>query len=347
MTYVVLEGPTTSQTSRRTRLDARTPTIEQARAFCQVVASGSYSDAAEALGIPKDKRAPLARMVRRLAEVLGQEPLVAAAPDGKVSLTSSGGAVLPLAQALVSAADALSEAEPRIRLSAYPAIALRIAQAAPGMLERGGLEPSKISDRLRADGGLRLIQSVAAGRIDIAVAPEFLPIDDTVRSTFAYRWHLRVALPHGHELGSREQLTPAQIHAAGLRVVSSPAGHRSRAMIEEAFATDETPLAIAFDCSDPLFIEQVARNSFSLAGILPDDSFGATRGDIGPVLALETGRLLGGSYALYYRAPRATRTAGNEGAQRVEHMVTRLQLLLREAASTPKNDSASLSDSTP
>jgi DNA-binding transcriptional LysR family regulator len=289
---------------RRSRLGAHGPTIEQARIFCLVASLGSYAKVAEQLGIAKEQRGPLARMVRRLGEALpGGVPLTSVSPDGSVELTSAGDAALPFAEALVRAADRLGEVQPRVRLTMYPAVALRVAQGGSGLLESTEVDLAEISDRPRSDGGRALVRDIAIGRADLAVAPEFLQTPAGVASVPAYSWLLRVSLSSRHPLAGEPTINPARIVKEGMRVVCSPPGHRSRALIEQAFIADRVPLPLAFASSDPFFIEQVARTGDSLAGVLPDDSFGAPKSQIGPVLVSEQDGPVGGSYAVYYRCP--------------------------------------------
>src|SRR2546423_5964191 len=109
-------------------------TLDQASAFVAVAEAGTYREAARLLGIAN--HVAVIRLVARFTTVLGLGKLVDASRRGEVKLTPLGLRLLPAAQRMVEAAEAMSHIHDDIRFSSYPAIAGRLVTAAPELLER-------------------------------------------------------------------------------------------------------------------------------------------------------------------------------------------------------------------
>lgn len=288
----------------------RTPTVEQARAFCAVAVSSTYREAAERLGL--SDHIPVIRRVGRFTQAMARGRLVTAHYTGQVELTAAGHDAYPLARRLVQASDALVRSgreSVRIRFSAYPAIVQRLAREVPALLEQLPIELYDVSDATRRDRGRGLVQRTADGEIDLVVAPAHPDVSglEDLEEEVLYRWRLRAILPKRHPLRVRDHVAPRELTASGLNVVGAPRGHHSRELLEAAYASDRLPLAISFVSTNQVLLIEIARNSNGLAAVLPDDAEGKPDADLGPELTLSDGSPLSGLYSLYYRRAGTTR----------------------------------------
>ena len=224
---------------------------------------------------------------------------------GQVALTAAGEDLLPSARRFVTAASDLYGAERPIRLSTYPAIAALVAQVPPSLTERSpGLVFADIDEGQRSDAGRGLLQALHELAVDLVIAPEGMD-DDDVSSVPVYNWALRVVLPVDAALpgapANTESVSPQELRRYNVAV--APEGHRSRALVERAYANAGVSLSVSVVSSNETFLWQVARNSRSTVAIIPDDAFGGLflPRDIGPLLT-DRSRPVGGRYALYTRA---------------------------------------------
>lgn len=271
-------------------------TIEQARGFCAVASAQSYILAAERLGL--EGHVPLIRLVGRLGEAVGRGPLVSANSKGKVTVTAVGLEILPAAQRLVAAADGILDARAEIRFSAYPSIAARVATRCPQLLDADlPLVLNDVSEVSRDDGGRTLVRNVADGVLDLAIAPTGLTDEGELAERFLYTWALRIVPPEtgDHPLAGRRTVTPADV--ARYRIAASPPGHKSRALLEGAFALDKIPLDVDLSSSSQEVLRSAAMTGRFVA-VIPDDAFEDP--EIGPCLVVDR-KPIGGDYALYLR----------------------------------------------
>jgi DNA-binding transcriptional LysR family regulator len=151
-----------------------------------------------------------------------------------------------------------------------------------------------------------------------------------------YGWALRLVLPRlpaGHPLRrKRKFVQPTEL--ADFRLVAAPEGHRSRARLEEAFATDGIPLDVAIESTDPFALRQIAEGSSGLVAAIPDDAFGRPDGEIGPQLTTSGGVRIGGAYAVYWRTASETPTPERDAAILRCVMTLRTKLTTRRGSRT-------------
>jgi DNA-binding transcriptional LysR family regulator len=313
------------------------PTLDQARAFVAVAASGTYREAARKLGFGDD-HVPVIRLVARFTDVVALGKLVSASRRGEVALTSPGLRVLPAAQRMVQAAEALSHIHDEIRFSSYPAIAGRLVAAAPDLLEADEqLVFHDVSEHNRADGGIGLVERTTIGELDIVVAPTGLServADVGIREEEVYSWRLEVVLPGGslNELHRRAVVRPRRL--ARYRIVCAPVGHKSRELLERVFAEDGVLLDVATESANQEVLFHIAVNSTTLAAVLPSDSFaqrthGKEPDRLGPELAAP-GYHPRGHYSVYSLWPRDPQQP-TEREQAVDRLVARVVGALGEA----------------
>lgn len=303
------------QSQRRSR--ALEPTVDQARAFCAVAAASSYKEAAERMQL--GEYVSLIRLVGRFTRALEQGPLVEHEAKGRIRLTPAGRRALSVAQRFVEAADDLKKLEPEIRFSAYPTIAGRLAARCPQLLEQQvPLVLKNISEANRQDGGWKLVHDVASGRLDMAIAPAHLR-EERVIERVLYSWRLRVIFPRRRagdatrRLREQDEVTPADI--AAYRIAAAPLGHKSRELLEDAFAMANVDLRVALESPNQELLRAVARGGRQHVAVIPDDAFDSVDVKKAPVLHVEGwDEPLGGEYALYTRKD-LTEKEDPEGSQ--------------------------------
>lgn len=276
--------------------DSPNPTVEQARAFCEVAKAHSYIAAAERLNLAG--HVPLIRLVSRFTKVVGRGPLVRADSRGRVTMTAAGLEILPAARRLVEAADALASTRPQVRFSAYPSIAARVATRCSELLVADvPLILTDVSEGSRDDGGRGLVRSVAEGTLDLAIAPTGLGSDE-LEERFLYAWDLRIVVPAdpGHPLCGRRTVRPEEI--ASFRIAASPPGHKSREALIGAFALERVALRVELESTSQDVLRSVAEAGRTFVAVIPDDAFDDQPG--WPRLVAGR-RTIGGRYALYLR----------------------------------------------
>jgi DNA-binding transcriptional LysR family regulator len=283
--------------------------VEQARAFCAVAEAGSYTGAARALD--KDRIA-VNRLVSRFTAAVGRGVLVRANKAGRATLTTEGLAALGATRRFLAAADALLQHRPAVRFSAYPTIAQKLVREAPDLLDDTlRVEFVTVTDETRRGGGAGLVADVAAGRLDLAVAPggQSMP---GVQERRLYSWHLRVIGPGRAFDPVGPTLRPSAL--SGFRLAASPPGHRSRELLLGAFQDDGESLHVEVESESQEFLRDLALNSHQHVAVIPDDAFeGVPDPALGPILSSANTHSYGGAYSLYCRTEDATGSDDSAG----------------------------------
>lgn len=274
------------------------PTVEQVRAFVELVDTGSFERAADTLGFTSDQ--PVVRLMRRYAAAVGRGPLVVRGRGGGASVTPAGRETIAAARRFLEAVQAMSEDGGAVRLTGYPTIVERIIEGVPDLVEGPpGLILDHVDETTRHDHGRELVERVKDQTVDIAVAPAGLG-DADLLETILYSWQLRVVLPTEAYESVRgcKTLRPADLHR--WQIVAAPRRHRSRELLEQAFADEGLELRIRVESANQRLLRAIANKSRQLAAVIPDDAFGRPDARLGPILAAGR-RPLGGSYAIYTR----------------------------------------------
>jgi DNA-binding transcriptional LysR family regulator len=294
------------------------PTVEQVRAFAELVETGSFVRAADALGFASDQ--PLVRLMHRYAAALGRGPLVLRGKNGTVNLTPAGREAIPAAHRFLEAVQSMSETVDAIRVTGYPAIVERIVAKEPGLVESPpGLILDNVDETSRYDHGRGLVERVKDYTVDIAVAPAGLG-DDEITEAELYAWQLRVILPRTAALRMRRGAILRPSDLRDWQIVAAPRRHRSRELLERAFAEDNLELRLRVESANQHLLAAIAKTSHALAAVLPDDAFGRPDPTLGPVLAGKEG-LLGGRYAIYTR--RSDGSGRAHDVQRISEAIAR------------------------
>jgi LysR family transcriptional regulator, hydrogen peroxide-inducible genes activator len=281
--------------------DAATePTLEQAEALVKVARAKSIRGAAAELRLASPTA--VYHRLQRLAEALGVGPLVTGSVNGKVALTPDGQQVLPQAQALLDAHQALRGSGQTIRFACYPILAGR---AAPTVLDFARTHQRDqveivfhgISDELRRDRGATLLARAATGEVDVVIAP--LGNDPRgLERRYLYSWNLRLVVHDGNPLREREWVTIDELK--GRQLLVAPPGHLSRQLFESAASRAAVPPRIAMELVDQHAMRAIATAGDTYAALVPDDAFGIPNDKLGPLLLDDDGEELRGAYALFY-----------------------------------------------
>jgi len=285
-------------------------TVEQVEAFCAAAESSTYREAAQALrqsGNGRDAHRWIIRLIDRLEEAVGTK-LVEGTPRGEIHLTSAGRQLLPAARVFRDAAQALKNSDTAYRLTAYPAIALRLLRDEHGRSLFDGDAPltlHDITERHRSDRGRSILNRTALGEIDLAIAPSGGARGVTpfrLDEVPLYDWELNVVLPGGdaHPFHRRRSLRPRDLEP--FQIVCAPRGHRSRELLENAFDDDGIRFEPYIELSNQEVLCELALEMDSIVAVLPNDSFGAAT-QLGPRLASLKRSTYGDSYSLYHRHP--------------------------------------------
>ena len=302
------------------------PTIEQARAFCVVADLGSYSAASRRLGTT---RIAVHRLVARFATAIDRGPLITATTAGTATVTEAGQDVLAAARRFVHAADGLAGVDRVVRLSTYPAVAEQIVHAHPDLLgAAAGVELVDVTDASRAGAGSGLIADLMSGRLDLAIAPAGLGHPQSLHEVPLYEWTLRAV-----GLGDRasDEVRPREL--ATWSIAAAPAGHRSRKVLENAFAADRVPIAVSLETSSQELLRTVGHASPEHVAVLPDDAFGPPDRKLGPAVRSAEHDRYGGGYALYVRASDEKTDGDGDRSRRIAAIADVITETLRRDAS--------------
>lgn len=270
-------------------------TVDQVRAFEAVVRLGSWTEAAEALGIAD--RVGVMRLLRRLARAIDQPALVHT-NNGKVVLTEAGKDVEPQLRAVYTAVHDLAQIPLYAKFSAYPSIASRLLIRAPKLLTPdSGVRVVDVADVSRTGGGRRLLEALRRFDLDVVVAPSGRAGADLHEKPL-YDWELCLVMSQTHAaLLRRATLTPRDLQDFGL--LAAPQGHRSRELLDAAMRDTARP-AIALESTDPVALANIATAGERLVAVVPSDSLPPRPNGKWPQLTGAAGRC-GGSYSLYRR----------------------------------------------
>jgi hypothetical protein len=163
------------------------------------------------------------------------------------------------------AALALKHVNPALRLSAYPAIAARLlVHDHPRQLfgRDAALTLYDVTESHRGDRGRSMLNRTALGEIDLAIAPSGSNRTDSaieLAETVLYDWTMQVVLPRdvNGALRDRKRIRVGAI--ADLNIVCTPDGHRSRELLEQAFADEGLKLEPYAEHSNQDVLRQLAQ----------------------------------------------------------------------------------------
>lgn len=180
--------------------------MHQLRYFAAVAQIGNFSRAAEQCHVSQPS---LSQQIQKLERQLGQRLFDRL--GRKAVLTAAGHALLERAASILAAVDEarrhMKEFDPLeqgcLAVGAIPTLAPYLL---PPTLERFARRCPRVELTIHEDLTRHLMQAVAEGELDVAVAAQ--PIhDDRLEVRVLYTEPLLVALPAAHRLGKRRTLT--------------------------------------------------------------------------------------------------------------------------------------------
>ncbi len=206
----------------RPTFNDKSPDLRQLKSFCVLARTGSFSRAADELGIAQPS---LSEQIRQLEQILSG-PLFDRLARG-VELTAGGRALLPKALALLDDAAALPKILESLRddicgdlrIGAIPTVLPYFL--APSLRQFVNAYP-KVALQLREATTAELTEQVRNGALDLAVLS--LPIDQPglVRSEL-FREPLYLAVPESHPLAAEAKLDLGTV--SGERLLILKEGH--------------------------------------------------------------------------------------------------------------------------
>jgi DNA-binding transcriptional LysR family regulator len=187
-----------------------------------------------------------------------------------VTLTAAGEAVLPLARAALAAAAGVRIAvdevagllRGRVAVGVVPSVSSWLADVLAGFhAGHPGVEITLVEDTSDA-----LLDSVRAGRLDLAVAGVAGPAPDGLQTATIAGEDLVAAVDAGHRLAGRRTVTLRAL--ADEPLIALPRGTGGRTALERGFAATGVAPRVALEAGDPRVLMDLARRGLGVA-ILP------------------------------------------------------------------------------
>jgi LysR family hydrogen peroxide-inducible transcriptional activator len=247
---------------------ARTPAVglRQLEYFCSIARTGSFTKAAEELGIAQ---ASLSEQIARLEKCLGA-PLFERL-NRRIELTPLGEAILGKAQALIEDAAALPHYFERaregvrgpLRVGAIPTILpYFLAPRLKGFTERY----PDVDLYVREGTTSELVEQVLNGMIDVAMVS--LPVHHAgLVMKELFRESLYLAVPNGHPLASEERVQLRRLSQERLLILKD--GHCLRDETLAICDRARARFAGQFEADQFLTIFELIRSGFGVS-IVPE-----------------------------------------------------------------------------
>jgi LysR family transcriptional regulator, hydrogen peroxide-inducible genes activator len=240
--------------------------LRQLECFCAVARTGSFTRAAEELGMAQPS---LSEQINKLEQALGGALFERF--SRRIELTAPGETLLPLARALIEEAAALPQyleaaregVRGPLRVGVIPTILpYFLAPVLRGFVE---MYP-EVELQLRESTTEDLLQQVLDGALDLAVVS--VPVAETgLVMSELFREPLCLAVPEGHELASAEKVQLRRLK--GERLLILKGGHCLR---DESLAVCERARAhfgAQFEADQLASIFELIRAGFGVS-IIPE-----------------------------------------------------------------------------
>jgi aminoethylphosphonate catabolism LysR family transcriptional regulator len=210
--------------------------LAQLRAFNAVAAHGSFSAAAQSLGITQPA---VTQHIRALEDALGAR--LFHRRGGSVELTSDARDLLPtVRQVVLSVEDIDRRIEHGRGLRAgYLSLGLCAPHVAMPIIARFRTDFPGIRLETRLSNSASLLEQVAQHQLDIAVATLDAPRSDLFCEKITEQ-RVLIVVPKDHALGARKRIKPAAL--AGQAFVLREQGSMTRHLLERALAAAKVKL---------------------------------------------------------------------------------------------------------
>lgn len=206
--------------------------------------------------------------VRKLEAELGQ-PLFDRT-GGMVTVTAAGAAVLPFARAALAGATGIRTAVDELGGLLSGHVAVGVVPSVGGWLADAlasfHTEHPGIEITLQEDVSDALLDGVASGRLDLALAGLAAGLPSGLEAMTVTEEELVAAVHRGHHLARRQRISARAL--ADEALIALPRGTGGRAALEDRFTADGISTRIAFEASDPRVLMDLARRGLGVA-ILP------------------------------------------------------------------------------
>jgi LysR family hydrogen peroxide-inducible transcriptional activator len=234
--------------------------IHQLRYFCAIVRAGSFTRAAEQLGIAQPS---LSQQIKRLEKQLGTSLFERLGRS--VRLTSSGEGVHQVALALLqqvaeaeSRIAALNEGWATLRVGVIPTIMpYFIARRISGFLAQF----PRVTVQFKEETTSRLVQALQDGEIDLAVVGLPVPNADMVCSEL-FREELLLAVPADHPFSQRSGVSLQDLRNQRLLLLKE--GHCLRDDVLAACTRAKAELRSVFETNQMESIFELVRSGFGV-----------------------------------------------------------------------------------
>jgi LysR family transcriptional regulator, hydrogen peroxide-inducible genes activator len=239
--------------------------LHQLRYFCAIVRAGSFTRAAEQLGIAQPS---LSQQIKRLEKDLGTTLFERLGRS--VRLTSSGEGLYQMALGILqqvaeaeSRIAALNEGYDSLRVGVIPTIMpYFIARKIGDFLRRF----PRVNPQFREETTSQLVEALQAGEIDLAVVSLPVPKADIVCSEL-FREELLLVVPRKHPLGGHSTVNLQDLRNERLLLLKE--GHCLRDDVLTACTRAKAELRSVFETNQMESIFELVRSGFGLS-VVPE-----------------------------------------------------------------------------
>jgi LysR family transcriptional regulator, hydrogen peroxide-inducible genes activator len=235
--------------------------IHQLRYFCAIVRAGSFTRAAEQLGIAQPS---LSQQIKRLEKNLGSTLFERLGRS--VRLTASGEGLHQMALAILqqvaeaeSRIAALNEGYATLRIGVIPTIMPYFIARRVGDFTR---RFPRVNLQFREETTSQLVQTLQAGEIDLAVVSLPLPKADIVCSEL-FREELLLVVPRKHPLSGHPPVNLRDLRNERLLLLKE--GHCLRDDVLTACTRAKAELRSVFETNQMESIFELVRSGFGLS----------------------------------------------------------------------------------
>lgn len=239
--------------------------IHQLRYFCAIVRAGSFTKAAEQLGIAQPS---LSQQIKRLEKNLGSTLFERLGRS--VRLTASGEGLHQMALGILqqvaeaeSRIAALNEGYATLRIGVIPTIMPYFIARRIGDFTR---RFPRVDMQVREETTSRLVQALQAGEIDLAVVSLPVPKVDIVCSEL-FREELVLVVPRKHPLSGHSPVNLRDLRNERLLLLKE--GHCLRDDVLTACTRAKAELRSVFETNQMESIFELVRSGFGLS-VVPE-----------------------------------------------------------------------------